>query len=111
MSFDPYWRVFAEEVPSDLGIEMTDEQISSLTEALQGAHENYGLATGRDVADANWHTEHDRDLEKRGVEKVMRFIEDRLATLDVGSSRMFDVMTHSQRMALAEIFKIRDLCK
>ena len=107
--FDPYWRLFAEEVPSELGISMTDEQTDGLTRALEGAHENYGLGSGRDVADANWKAQHDREMETRGVEKVLRYLEERIATIDNGPSRMFDHMTHSQRMAMAEIFQTRKL--
>ena len=43
-----YWRIFAEEVPSELGITLTDAQVDALTEALEGAHENYGMAHGHD---------------------------------------------------------------
>jgi len=107
--FDPYWRIFAEEVPSDLGITMTDEQVDGLTRALEGAHENYGLGSGRDVADANWKANHDREMEAKGVENVLRYLEERIAIIDNGPSRMFDYMTHNQRMAMAEIFQARKL--
>lgn len=43
-----YWRIFAEEVPSDMGIHLTPEQIDYLTNALEGAHENYSMAHGHD---------------------------------------------------------------
>lgn len=43
-----YWRIFAEEVPADMGLKLTPEQIDYLTDALKGAHENYGMAHGRD---------------------------------------------------------------
>jgi hypothetical protein len=109
--FDPYWRIFAQEVPSDLGIKLDDEQIDSLTRALEGAHENYGLHSGRDVADANWRAAHDREVEQRGIDKVMRFVQERIDIINSGSSTMFDVMNHRQKMALAEIFQIRELCK
>ena len=46
-----YWKIFASEVPSDLGIPLTDEQVKQLAEAMEGAHENYGLASGSDIAD------------------------------------------------------------
>lgn len=44
----PYWRIFAEEVPSDLGIVLTGEQISALAEAAEGAAENQSTACGWD---------------------------------------------------------------
>lgn len=108
---DPYWYIFASEVPSDLGIDMTDEQINALTRALEGAHENYRLNTGLEVADDNWRKENDSKIEKSAYEKVFRFIEDRFRVLDNGPSTMFDYMTHEQRMALAEIMQARNLCK
>lgn len=44
-----YWRIFAEEVPADMGLELTPEQIDYLTDALKGAHDNYSTAHGHDV--------------------------------------------------------------
>ena len=43
-----YWRIFAEEVPAEMGLNLTPEQIDYLTDALKGAAENEGLFTGRD---------------------------------------------------------------
>jgi len=43
-----YWRIFAEEVPSELGIALTEAQIESLAGMMEGAHENYGMAHGHD---------------------------------------------------------------
>lgn len=45
----PYWRMFAEEVPSDLGISLTDEQVTALAEAAEGAAENQSTACGWDM--------------------------------------------------------------
>jgi len=44
----PYWRIFAEEVPCELGISLTDEQVSELAYAIEGAVENQSLACGWD---------------------------------------------------------------
>jgi hypothetical protein len=46
---NPYWRIFAEEVPSDLGIELTAEQVEALAEAAEGAAENQSTACGWDM--------------------------------------------------------------
>lgn len=43
-----YWRIFAEEVPSDMGIKLTDQQVDELTKALEFAYENYGMSHGHD---------------------------------------------------------------
>lgn len=45
----PYWRIFAEEVPSDLGISLTEEQIQGLAEAAEGAAENQSTGCGWDM--------------------------------------------------------------
>lgn len=45
----PYWRIFAEEVPSDLGISLTPEQVTALAEAAEGAAENQSTACGWDA--------------------------------------------------------------
>jgi hypothetical protein len=102
-----YWRIFAEEVPSDLGLELTDEQIEQLTVALEGAHENYGLGSGQDVADRNWRAAEDRRLREVGAQSVLDFIEQRVATIDRGPARMFGAMSHEQKVAMHEIFAAR----
>lgn len=45
----PYWRIFAEEVPSDLGISLTPDQVTALAEAAEGAAENQSMACGWDA--------------------------------------------------------------
>lgn len=59
----PYWRIFAEEVPADLGIELSSEQIEALAEAAEGAAENQSTACGWDVIPNPDRTEIER-LEK-----------------------------------------------
>jgi hypothetical protein len=104
---DNYWRVFAEEVPSDLGIVMTPEQIDQLAQALEGAHENYGLHSGRDIADQNWRANNDRELRAAGAEKVLKYLDERIAIIDGGPGDMFNAMNHRQKMAMHEIFEAR----
>lgn len=108
---NPYWRIFAEEVPSDLGITLTDEQIDKLTNALEGAHENYGLGTGQEVADRNWRVAHDREVAETSAARVLRYIEDRVAVIDAGPTRCFDHMSHQQRLAMHEIFQAREMLR
>lgn len=50
-----YWRIFAEEVPSELGITLTEAQIESLAGMMEGAHENYGMAHGHDCIHGGTH--------------------------------------------------------
>jgi hypothetical protein len=106
-----YWRIFAEEVPSDLGIELTKQQIDDLTEALEGAHENYGLATGQEVADRNWRASEDRRLLEKGAATVLEYIEERVQIINGGSARLFDAMSHNQRLAMHEIFEARNFLR
>jgi hypothetical protein len=102
-----YWRIFAEEVPSDIGIELTEQQIDALTKALEGAHENYSLGTGQDVADRNWRASENRRLHENGAAAVLDYIEERVRVIDGGSARMFDAMDHRQKLAMHEIFEAR----
>lgn len=111
MAQDPYWRIFAEEVPSDLGISLTPEQTEDLATALEGAHENYGLHSGRDVADANWRAAHDREMQEIGSEKVLAYIEERMGMIDDVSPRVFDAMTARQRLAMHELFQSREFLR
>lgn len=111
MAQKEYWRIFAEEVPSDLGISMTDEQVGKLTDALVGAHENYGLHSGQDIADANWRAANDREQMRRGVEAVLKYLQERIEIIDAGSARCFDHMSHEQRLAMHEIFQARDFLR
>jgi len=44
----PYWRIFAEEVPCELGITLTDDQVTALAHAIEGAAENQSTGCGWD---------------------------------------------------------------
>lgn len=52
MSYD-YWTECIKEAFDDAEIVATEQQIQTVASWAEGAHENYGLATGRDVADSN----------------------------------------------------------
>lgn len=41
-----YWKECIEEAFDEAGITATDEQITSVIEFVEGAHENIGMATG-----------------------------------------------------------------
>ncbi|MGR3178769.1 MAG: hypothetical protein ACUZ8E_12000 [Candidatus Anammoxibacter sp.] len=57
-----YWRVCIEEAFEDAQIEASDDQIDIVATWADGAHENYGLATGHDVASANLAGEKERTI-------------------------------------------------
>jgi hypothetical protein len=108
---DAYWRIFAEEVPSDLGLSLSAGQVDDLTNALIGAHENYGVCSGSDVADANWRANHDRQMQQAGAAKVLAYIEERMATIDGVAPRVFEAMSTRQRLAMHELFQARSLLR
>ena len=43
-----YWKECIAEALEDSGIKATDEQIDNVTSWVEGAHENYSLATGEE---------------------------------------------------------------
>ena len=43
-----YWNECIAEALEDSGIKATDQQIDNIAAWVEGAHENYGLATGQD---------------------------------------------------------------
>lgn len=67
-----YWKIFVDEVLPDLGINANKDQADQLAEMIEGAHENYGMATGNDIADQNYISDEARELEeiKANAEKL-----------------------------------------
>lgn len=43
-----YWHICIEEAFEEAGIKATQDQINTVVSYVEGGHENYGLATGRD---------------------------------------------------------------
>lgn len=43
-----YWKECIAEALEDSGIKATDEQIDNITSWVEGAHENYSMATGEE---------------------------------------------------------------
>lgn len=43
-----YWKECIAEAFCEAGIEATEEQLDLVTEWVEGAHENYGMATGQE---------------------------------------------------------------
>lgn len=43
-----YWEIFAAEFLSDMGIQLTDEQVKELADGIEGGIENQSLACGWD---------------------------------------------------------------
>ncbi len=59
-----YWEECIKEAFEESGIIATDDQIENVAAWAEGAHENYGMATGNDVADANYISDEARELER-----------------------------------------------
>jgi hypothetical protein len=59
-----YWKECISEALDDCDIKATDEQIKNIAEWVEGAHENYGMATGESVADSNFISDDKRKLEQ-----------------------------------------------
>lgn len=57
-----YWVECISEALSESNIEASVEQIKAIAEFVEGAHENYGMATGNDVADSNFISDDARKL-------------------------------------------------
>lgn len=106
-----YWKECIAEAAEECGANLTEEQISSMAYFVEGAHENYRQATGLDVADQNWRANNDKEILKKGMDKVFRFIEDIVSTIDCGPSRAFDYFNHEQKIAMHKLFSAREFCK
>lgn len=62
-----YWEQCIEEAFGDIGIIASPEQIKKVADWVEGAHENYGLATGYDLIPNPLRTENEnlkKDLKK-----------------------------------------------
>lgn len=66
-----YWKECIAEAFCEAGLEATNDQLETVVGWVEGAHENYGLATGLEVANANYISDEARELEriKREQEK------------------------------------------
>lgn len=106
-----YWRECIAEAAEDCGATLSEEQINCIASWAEGAHDNYSQATGLDVADRNWRAQNDKEQEKRGVEAVLSYIEDRVSTVDNGPAQCFDYMSTNQRLAMHEIFQARSFLR
>ncbi len=69
-----YWNECIAEAFEDAGIIATKEQIENVAGWVDGAHENYGMATGNDVANANFISDEARELERLKGEQEKRRI-------------------------------------
>ena len=65
-----YWKDCISEAFEDAGIVATPDQLDTVTSWAEGAHDNYGLATGDDVASANHSAQKDDEI--RGLKTELR---------------------------------------
>jgi DnaJ-class molecular chaperone len=57
-----YWKECISEALDEAKVEATADQITSIASAVEGAHDNHGLYTGDDVADANYNSSKDDEV-------------------------------------------------
>lgn len=58
-----YWIECMKEAFEESGINASEGQIENVAAWAEGAHENYSMATGHDVATANYVSDEARELE------------------------------------------------
>lgn len=68
-----YWKDCIEESFEDAGIEATQDQINTVISWVEGAYENYGMATGRDCIPNSMVSENEdlRKALKKEREKII----------------------------------------
>lgn len=59
-----YWRECVSEAFDDVGIVATGDQIERVASWVEGAHENYGMATGDHVASLNLQGSKESEIKK-----------------------------------------------
>ena len=59
-----YWTECVEEAFCDAGLEATKKQVDCVANWVEGAHENFGMATGQDVASQNYHDSYEAKIAK-----------------------------------------------
>jgi oligoribonuclease (3'-5' exoribonuclease) len=71
-----YWLECIKEAFDDAGIVATDEQITSVAEWVEGAHENYGMAHGYDNIQNHSESKAERELKelKKQIEEKEAWI-------------------------------------
>lgn len=58
-----YWRECIEEAFEDAGLKASKEQIDTVASWAEGAHDNYGMATGLDIASQNLRANREREMD------------------------------------------------
>lgn len=64
-----YWYECVSEALEDAGIDASEDQVHTVTGWVEGAHENYGMSSGNDVADKNWHADYNDKINKANKER------------------------------------------
>jgi len=64
-----YWKECVMEAFEDANIIATEDQLDTVVSWVEGAHDNYSMATGLDVANANYISEEAIELQRMKEEK------------------------------------------
>ena len=102
-----YWDECVSEALEDAGVSATDEQIKIIGSWVEGAHDNYGMATGDDVASENYRASIDRNY-KEAIERVNK--ESRIEALQA-DKRLESAQSNWRYTRMCMEDKIRDLEK
>jgi hypothetical protein len=97
-----YWQIATEEALSLADVSASDEQIIQIARTMRFAHDDYGEQHGHREADKGLRRLNDNEAQV----KVFGFVEQRLASLE--SAPIFQSLSHAQRIALHELFTIRE---
>ncbi len=63
-----YWDDFVNEAFEDAKIQATKEQIDTVVSWIEGAHENYSMASGDEIASRNFYDSQKSEIEKLNKE-------------------------------------------
>ena len=86
-----YWKTCIEEAVSELGIAATEQQIKDLTEWVEGAHDNYGMAHGHDCIPNPAETARKEDARRHENEMKQANERERLLKNNIASRYNTDV--------------------
>lgn len=79
-----YWIECVSDALEDAGVVASADQIELIAHTVEGAHENYGMAFGDDVATSNWLAANER--EKTTLKKEIVFEHEKVSCPSCGGA-------------------------
>lgn len=100
-----YWEECVSEALEDAGLSATRKQIEAIAGWVEGAHDNYGMATGSDVATTNYHASYESKIAEANartndeVEAVSRKLEQRIKEIANNyERRIYSLVSEIERL-------------